>query len=268
MKVTRETVVIVTGASGGIGKETALEFARKGARVVLAARNLARLEEVAKEIAAIGSEALIVPCDVSKEAECKQMVAKGIDRFGKIDILVNNAGYGHYAAVENLVAEDLHKIFSTNLYGAIWCAQAVIPHMKARHTGHIVNVSTVISFRSMPYMTAYCMTKFAMNAMDEGLRLELRPFGIGVTLLCPGLTATDFQTNADKVGYAPPIRSRGGMSAIRVGKLLVRAVEKKRRRVALTFSGNVLMYLQRICPAMVDEILSLVFSRKLGPKTT
>jgi short-subunit dehydrogenase len=264
MKLTRDSVAIVTGASRGIGREAALSFARKGVKVVLASRAVPRMEVVSKEIEALGSEALIVPCDVSVETECQQMVAKTIDRFGHVDVLVNNAGFGYYAAVENLKTDDLQKIFLTNLYGAVWCARAVIPHMKTRRMGHIVNVSTVISKRSVPYMTGYCMTKAAMNAMDEGLRLELRPFGIRVTLLCPGLTETDFQTNADRIGYAPPVVNKGGMSAARVGRAIVAAVEKNRRRVALTFSGRVLLGLQRVSPALTDEILHLAFSWKLG----
>jgi short-subunit dehydrogenase len=264
MKLTRDSVVIVTGASRGIGRAAALEFARKGAKVVLASRTIPRMEELSKEITALGSEALIIPCDVSVETECKQMVSKAIDRFGHVDVLVNNAGFGYYAAVENFKTEDLNKIFLTNLYGAIWCAQAVIPHMKGRRTGHIVNVSTVLSKRSVPYMTGYCMTKSAMNAMDEGMRLELRPFGIGVTLVCPGLTETDFQSNADRIGYAPPIRNEGGMSADKVGRVIVRAVERRQRRVALTISGKILLGFQRISPALTDEILHLAFSWKLG----
>jgi NAD(P)-dependent dehydrogenase (short-subunit alcohol dehydrogenase family) len=264
MRLTRESVAIVTGASRGIGREASLAFARKGVRVVLASRNIPRLEELSREISAAGSEALIVPCDVSLEAECKQMVAKAVDRFGRVDVLMNNAGFGYYAAVENMKTEDLQKIFLTNLYGAIWCTQAVIPHMKSRRAGHIVNVSTVLSRRSVPYMTGYCMTKFALNGMDEGLRLELRPFGIGVTLVCPGLTETDFQSNADRIGYAPPIRNEGGMSPAKVGRIIVRCVERNRRRVALTLSGKILLGFQRISPALTDEILHLAFSWKLG----
>jgi short-subunit dehydrogenase len=138
--------------------------------------------------------------------------------------------------------------------------------MKSRRRGHIVNVSTVLSKRSVPYMTAYCMTKSAMNAMDEGLRLEVRPFGIGVTLVCPGLTETDFQSNAAQIGYAPPIRNKGGMSAAHVGRVIVLAVERNRRRVALTLSGKVLLALQRISPALTDEAIHLMFSRKLAQK--
>lgn len=266
MKLTQDSVVVITGASRGIGKEAALLFARRGAKIVLASRNISRLEELQKAIEDIGSEALVVPCDVSVEEECKQMISKAIDRFGHVDVLVNNAGFGHYSAVENLETKNLDKIFRTNLYGTIWCTQAVTPHMKSRRVGHIVNVSTVLSYRSVPYMTAYCMTKWAMNAMDEGLRLELRPFDIGVTLLCPGLTETDFQTNSDRIGYAPPIQSKGGMSAVTVGKAIVRAVERNHRRVALTLSGQFLMAIQWISKTMTDEIVQLAYSWRLGRK--
>jgi len=216
---------------------------------------------VADQIREIGSEALIVPTDVSKQENCMNLAQKTLDHWGHTDVLVNNAGYGHYASIENLETQDLEKIFKTNLFGSFWCTKAFLPHMKKRKAGHIVHVSTVISKRSMPFMTAYCMTKFAMNALYEGLRLELRPYGICASLVCPGLTATDFQMNAGKEGYSPPIQSQGGMSAKKVGKIILKAVEQNKRRVSLTFSGRILLAFQRVSPFLVDEILHLVFSK-------
>ena len=133
--------------------------------------------------------------------------------FGRIDVLVNNAGYGHYASVEELDTESLENIIKTNLFGSFWCAKAVIPFMKEQKLGHIVNVSTVISKRAFPYMSAYCMSKFAMTAFDESLRLELKPFSIGVSLVCPGYTKTDFHTSARSSGKKPKIKNRPAMSA-------------------------------------------------------
>ncbi len=262
MKLDQNTVVVITGASRGIGKEAAFEFARRGTRIVLASRDQARLETVAKEVRALGAETEVVVCDVSKEERCRHLIDQALKRFGQVDVLVNNAGFGHYAAVENLTTSALREIFDTNLYGSIWCAQAVLPHMKERKRGHIVNVSTVISKRSLPFMTAYCMTKFAMNAMDEGLRIEVRPYGIGVSLVCPGLTATDFQDNAKKTGPKRAIDNGRGMPAKIVGKAIVKAVAKNRRRVSLTLSGRLLGTLQRISPTMVDEIMWRFFKER------
>lgn len=262
MNINESSVVIITGASRGIGREAAIACAKKGAKVVLASRDQAKMQALSEEIKSFGGQALVVPTDVSKEADCKSLVEKTLAAYGHIDVLVNNAGFGHYASVENLKNEDLDAIFKTNLYGAIWCIQSVLPHMKSRKRGHIVNVSTIISKRSVPFMSAYCMTKFAMTGMDEALRLELRPFGIGVSLVCPGMTHTDFQTNSGKIGFAPPISNESGMSPKKVGETILHAIENNRRRVYLTLSGKLLVYLQRLCPAIVDEILFLMYSRQ------
>ncbi|MFH1017729.1 MAG: SDR family oxidoreductase [Pseudomonadota bacterium] len=262
MKIDRDSVVAVTGASRGIGRAAAAEFAKRGAKLVLLARDAARLEHVAQEIRAAGGDALVVACDVSREEDCRNWVPKALARFGKIDVLVNNAGYGHYSPVESLPTSDLDRIFRTNLYGALWNTQAVLPQMKERHKGHIVNVSTIISIRSVPYMTAYCMTKFAMNALDEGLRIEVRPFGIDVSLVCPGLTATDFQTNAVQASFKPFMKSASGMSPQKVGRAIVRAVERERKRTYLTLAGKTLFCFQKVSPRFVDQIMYRMYGRK------
>lgn len=254
---------LVTGASAGIGEAFARLLAKRGLDLILVARREENLNRIAEELRERhGVQVVVIPMDLTREDSAEELFRK----VGEFDVglLVNNAGFGYYAAVENLKTDDLQKIFLTNLYGSIWCTQAVVPHMKGRRSGHIVNVSTVLSRRSVPYMTGYCMTKFALNGMDEGLRIELRPFGIGVTLVCPGLTETDFQSNADRIGYAPPIRNQGGMSPAKVGRVIVRCVERNRRRVALTLSGKLLLGFQWVSPALTDEILHLAFSRKLG----
>jgi len=254
MKISSDTVVAITGASRGIGRATALAFARKGAKLVLLSRDRAKMEVVADEVRALGTDVLVVSCDVSKQSECRAWVPVALERFGHVDVLVNNAGFGVYAKVEELTEEILESEFRTNLYGSIWCAQAVLPGMKQRHSGHIVNVSTVISRRSLPFMSAYCMSKFAMNAFDESLRVEIRREGIGVSLVCPGLTATDFQMNSHKINYKPPMRNKFGMSAEKVADTIVRCVERNRRHVHLTGLGKTLVFLQRFVPGFLDWV--------------
>ncbi|MCB0308471.1 MAG: SDR family oxidoreductase [Bdellovibrionales bacterium] len=264
MKIDKSTVVVITGASRGIGKETALAFARKGATIVLASRDKNRMEETSKKVEEAGGRACIKPTDVSKEDQCRALIEDAYQQYGHIDVLINNAGYGHYASVENIKTADLDAILRTNLFGSLWCIQAALPLMREKKKGHIVNVSTIVSRRSLPFMTAYCMSKFAMNAMDEGLRLEARPFGIGVTLLCPGLTQTDFQTNAGKVGYSSPVSNSHGMSAKTVAQKILKAVEKNQRRVYLTGTGKALLWLQKFCPSIVDELIYMMYSRQLN----
>ncbi len=267
MRIDRDSVVAITGASRGIGRAASLTFAGRGAKLVLLSRDPERLENVAREVRSAGGEALALPCDVSLENDCRDWVPKALSRFGKIDVLVNNAGYGHYGPVESLPTGDLDRIFRTNLYGALWCTQAVLPHMKERHAGHIVNVSTIISTRSIPFMTAYCMTKFALNAFDEGLRIEVRPYGIGVSLVCPGLTATDFQTNAATSNFKPIMKSESGAAPDTVGRAIMRAVERNRKRTYLTFEGKILLFFQKLFPSFVDLMLQRIYGRKHSTST-
>jgi short-subunit dehydrogenase len=264
MRIDRDTVVAITGASRGIGRAAAVEFARKGAKLVLLARDAGRLDEVARKVRDAGGEALPLVCDVSREADCRAWVGEALARFGRIDVLVNNAGFGHYADAAGLTTEALERIFKTNLYGTIWCTQAVLPHMKERRSGHIVNVSSVISIRSIPFMTAYCMTKFAMNAFTEGLLVELLPFRIGVSLLCPGLTATDFQSNTTKKDFEPLMKNETGMSPEKVGKAIVRAVRCNRKRTYLTTQGRFLVWAQKFSPGFVDWAICRMYGRKLS----
>ena len=259
MKINHQKVVVITGASSGIGHETAVEFARKGCDIVLAARRQERLEQVAREIETRGGNPFVLKTDVSVEEDCRALIQKTVEHFGRIDVLVNNAGYGHYAPIEKLSTEDLEKILKTNLFGALWCTQAALPHMIAQKSGHIVNVSTVISLRAVPFMSAYCISKFAMNAFDESLALEARPHNIGVSLVCPGLTKTKFQTNASQVGHQAPVGNEKGMTPSKVARAILRSVQKNRRRVYLTWGGKILILFQRISPFLTDQCLYLAY---------
>ncbi len=261
MKLDSSTVVVITGASRGIGKEAAELFAKKGCQVALLARDENLLQGVQREIESQGGKAMVIGCDVSKEAECFGAIQKVIQAWGKIDVLVNNAGYGHYSSIENLDTNALDQIIKTNLFGAFWCTKAVIPPMKKQQRGHIVNISTVISKRAFPFMGAYCMSKFAMTGFDESLGLEVLPYGINVSLVCPGYTQTEFQKNAKTSGQRPNLRQQKGMQPYQVGEAIVSAVEKNKRRTILTFDGNLLLLLNKISPSFVDFFFQRYFSK-------
>jgi short-subunit dehydrogenase len=262
MNLAPHDVVVVTGASRGIGKAAAIAFAQRGCDVALLGRDIAKMEETRREVESHGVKAMVVSCDVSQESDCFSAMEKVIAQWKKIDVLVNNAGYGHYSLIEKLDTPSMEKIIRTNLFGPIWCLQAVLPSMKANKRGHIVNISTIISKRAFPHMGAYCMSKFALTGMDESLGLELKPYGINVSLVCPGYTATEFQQNAALTGERPNLQQKLGMKPKTVGKAIVRAVEKNIRRTHLTIDGRLLLFVNKISPSFVDFVFSIMFKEK------
>jgi hypothetical protein len=188
----KDAVVIVTGASAGIGRETALEFARQGARVVVAARREDRLRRLAAEIEGMGAQALVVQADVARTEDVERMVGAAIDRFGRVDVLVNNAGFGFSGTVEETTEADMRELMDVNYMGAFNAIRAVLPHMRAQRRGHIVNVASVVGRFAFPYHGAYSATKFALIGLTEALRGELDGSGVTATVVLPGTTRTEF----------------------------------------------------------------------------
>ena len=185
-------VILITGASSGIGKALAEECARRGASVVLAARRKEKLDTIAAEIREDGGKALAVTTDVSKESDVKRMVDAAVKRFGRIDVLVNNAGYGIKGRMENTTSKELLSIFSVNLFGLHYCCRAVVPVMKRQKGGHIINISSVAGLIPHPLLSAYCATKAAVNLLTDTLRMELAADNLNVSLICPGPVKTNF----------------------------------------------------------------------------
>ncbi|HZP58491.1 MAG TPA: SDR family oxidoreductase [Dehalococcoidia bacterium] len=188
----RGAVVIVTGASAGIGRETALEFARHGANVVVAARRADRLEALAGEVRRIGAEALVVPADVARPEDIARIVQAALDRWGRIDVLVNNAGFGFSGTIEETDDATMRELWDVNYMAAFIATKAVLPVMRRQRRGHIVNVSSVVGKLAFPFHGAYSATKFALIAMTEALRGELEGSGVTATVVLPASTRTEF----------------------------------------------------------------------------
>lgn len=186
------SVVIVTGSSAGIGRETALEFARHGAHIVLTARREDRLREVAERIRRIGTEALVVPADVGRSEDIARLVQAALDRFGRIDVLVNNAGFGFSGMLEETTEQDMRELLNVNYMSAFLATKAVLPAMRRQRSGHIVNVSSVVGKLAFPFHGAYAASKFALVGMTEALRGELEGSGVTATVVLPGTTRTEF----------------------------------------------------------------------------
>jgi len=196
----KDKVAIVTGASSGIGHATALSLAKAGAKVAIAARRTQRLEELQKEITKIGTECIIVPCDVAKRKDCQALIDAAIKKWNQIDILINNAGIMPLSFVKNLKVDEWEQMVDVNIKGVLFCTASVISHLINQNSGHIVNISSIAGRLVFPSGSVYCATKYAVRAFSEGLRQELSTrYKIRVTTIEPGIVATELtNTITDK----------------------------------------------------------------------
>jgi len=222
-----DKVIVITGASGGIGAELARQAGARGAKVVLAARRRAELDAAA---ARSGSEALAVVTDVTRRDEVERLRDAALERFGRIDVWVNNAGRGITRSVAELSDEDLDAMWRDNVNSALYGMQAVLPHFQARGTGQIVNVSSVLGrLPTVPHRSAYSAAKHALNALSACLRQDLREThpGIRVTVVLPGVVATEFGTNAR--GGGPDSRKLPGAQSVEeASAVILDAIEHPR----------------------------------------
>lgn len=192
-------VVLITGASDGIGRAVARGFATHGSSLILAARRAERLADVAAELRSVGASVVTCPVDVSLDAGRKELVTKAISTFGKIDVLVNNAGYGYRCPLETTPLHAVRSIFETNVFAPIALTQLVVPHMRDQRRGCIINMSSVAGKVARPLSSLYDATKHALEAVSDGLVGELRDFGICVVVIEPGFVKTEFVAVADSL---------------------------------------------------------------------
>src|SRR3990170_4184146 len=192
-----QPVILVTGASSGIGEATARLFAREGYRVAMGARRLDRLETLANEIQTSGDQALPVAADLTRLEDIQNLVKTTLDHYGQIDVLLNNAGYGRLDWLENLdPVKDIEGQLRINLVAVIQTAREVLPHMIARRSGHIINMASMAGLSAMPTYTIYAASKFGVRGFTEALRREVGVFGIHVSALYPGAVKTEFTEHA------------------------------------------------------------------------
>jgi NAD(P)-dependent dehydrogenase (short-subunit alcohol dehydrogenase family) len=187
----KNKVVVITGAASGIGKATAKAFAREGADLVIADNNAQRLEDTAREIKAAGARVLGCPVNVADRKQVEAFAGQVISERGQVDILINNAGVGVGGTLLETNIEDFEWIFSINYWGVVYGLKSFLPHMVAKKYGHVVNTASGAGLCSIPAMSAYCSTKFAVVGLSETLRAEMRRFGIGVSTICPGVINTN-----------------------------------------------------------------------------
>jgi short-subunit dehydrogenase len=195
-------IVVITGASSGIGAATALACASDGMTVVLAARRAGPLEEVAAQCRHAGGKALVIPTDVRLRSDVEALVARTVETFGQIDVLIANAGIGFHEALVDATDDQLREIIDINVLGVMRCARAVVPHMITRGSGHVITVSSVAVGLMWPNDSVYAATKAAVHRFAKGLRNELRLFGVAVTDVIPGVIETPLTERLDGVRKA------------------------------------------------------------------
>jgi NADP-dependent 3-hydroxy acid dehydrogenase YdfG len=199
-------VVVITGASSGLGEATARLLAAEGASVVMGARRVERLKSLAGELTGKGGKALAVATDVTDREQVKGLVDAAVQAFGRIDVIVNNAGLMPQAPLERLKVDEWDQMIDVNIKGVLYGIAAVLPYMQRQNSGHIINVSSVAGHKVGPGFTVYAATKHAVRALSEGLRQEVKPYNLRTTVISPGAVATELPSSVTEPDVAERLR--------------------------------------------------------------
>jgi short-subunit dehydrogenase len=262
----KNKVVIITGASSGIGKALAIAFARRGANLVLAARQYVTLCEITASLEKEhGIKALAVQADVSKEDDCKALVAQAVQTFGRVDILVNNAGISMRALFKDLDLSVLKNLMDVNFWGTVYCSKYALDEL-LKSKGSIVGVSSIAGYRGLPGRTGYSASKFAMNGFMESLRTELLPTGVHVMVACPGFTASNIRVAAlakDGTSHGETSMEEGEMmTAEEVAEHIIAGVAARKRTLVMTAQGKLTVWLNKLLPSLADKLVFKHFTKE------
>lgn len=255
-------VAIVTGASSGIGRVTAVQFARKGYAVALAARREDRLEAVAEQCRAEGAEALVVVTDMAEPEQIRALLDRTLDAWGRLDVLVNNAGFGICARVHETDLDAFRRILDVNVTGLFWACHEAAPILIAQGSGHIFNVSSVIGKRGAPFHGAYSATKHAVCGLSDALRVELAPYGIHVTTVCPALTDTEFfdhNRGPARDAKSQFVRGQTPMPPEIVARKIAAVAGRRQPELVFSVGGKVLNWIATISPRLADRIMKVYY---------
>jgi short-subunit dehydrogenase len=251
-------VVVITGASTGIGEELAYRLARKGAHLMLAARRIDELERVAAGVRDLGARVAISACDVAIESDCKLLMERTVAEFGGIDSIVLNAGVTMWAKFADIRDMSIvERIMRINYLGAVYCTHYALPHL-VKSKGRILGVSSLTGITGVPTRTAYAASKHAMRGFFDSLRIELAETGVSVTMVYPGFVATGIRENATaadgKAAKVDPVDKNSAMSVEECAAIIVRALEDRRREEVMTAKGKLGQWLKLIAPAVIDAM--------------
>lgn len=247
-------VVIITGASDGIGREAALLFAKEGACCVLAARRGELLAKLLYELPGGTQKHLHYPTDISKDEDVNALISEVIEKYGKIDILVNNAAISYVGRVKDMNLEKAEETLNINLMGTIRITRYVLPNMVKEKSGHIINISSVIGKRGVPYRSIYCASKFGIEGFAESIRSELEKYNIKVSVIRPPSVKTDF---SNKIEHDSSINHHelDSLNPKTVAKTIVDVAKRPRREVNMGLLAKGFLFLNGICPVIFDKIV-------------
>ncbi len=254
----KDKVVIITGASSGIGKACAFEFAEKGATVVLAARRIDKLRKIEETINNQGGKTLIVKTDVKEIDDCINLIDKTVEKYGKIDVLINNAGISMRASFEDLDLTVIKELMDTNFFGAVYCTKFALPYL-LKQKGTVIGISSISGLTPLPGRTGYSASKHAMDGFLNTLRLENIKKGLNVLVVHPGFTSSNIRNTAlNKMGIPQkesPRDEEKMMSSERVAQIIAKAAYKRERDLILTPQGRLVVWLHKNFPSFTDRIL-------------
>jgi short-subunit dehydrogenase len=254
----RDNVVVITGASDGIGREMALQLAEQGAWLALAARDEAKLELAAADCRARGGRAVAIPTDVGDAAQCRRLIDRTVEEYGRIDTLVNNAGISMWARLDEVTdLAPFETMMRVNYMGSVWCTHAALPHLK-RSRGRIVGVSSLTGLTGVPTRSGYAASKHAMAGFFDSLRIELADEGVSVTMVYPGFVSTGIRTRAFGPDGKPlkvnPVHEAEVMTPEACARQTIAAAAGRQRQVVMTARARVGQWIKLIAPGVVDRI--------------
>jgi short-subunit dehydrogenase len=256
--VFKYNVVILTGASSGIGHAAALQLAGQGAWLALAARDADRLEEAAAECRQRGGRAIAVKTDVAIESDCRNLIERTVAEYGRIDTLINNAGISMFAQFDEL--QDLagfERMLRVNYLGAVYCTHYALPHLKQTR-GRLVAVSSLAGKNGVPTRSGYAASKHAMTGFFDSLRIELADTGVSVTVIYPGFVTSEIRERAFGADGQPlgksPVRESEVMSAEECARIMINAIAKRKREEVMTLRGKLGQWAKLIAPGLVDRM--------------
>jgi hypothetical protein len=255
----KKKVIVITGASSGIGEATARRCATQGARLVLVARSAEKLEALAQQVRGLGGDALVVPTDVSCAEQIQQLANTVLSHYGHVDVLVNNAGFGLLDSFPQADIADLQAMVAVNVYGVVRCTQAFLPGILARRKGQIINVASLAGLLATPNFAFYSATKFALIGMSRSLQLDLCGTGVRCAIICPGATRTPFMVRAEESKYGRVTRLIPWLEADDVARVILRVVQKnKSGEIVVPAIAAPLIYLASALPGVAHWVIRLL----------